>query len=121
MRYFSIDEFRCKHCWELPSGGMNPVLLQKLDNLRATIGMPVIVSCGYRCPSHNAEVGGVWNSQHVYGNAADIYVNGMDVDTLASYCEDQGFDGIGIYYPGNGDFVHVDVRDNGNSPGYYRW
>lgn len=119
MNYFSIDEFRCKHCGELPDGGMNQILLDKLDDMREKIGMPIIVSCGYRCPEHNAEVGGVANSQHIYGNAADIYVNGLSVDELADYCVAEGFDGIGRYY--NSSFVHVDVRDNGESPNGYTW
>jgi uncharacterized protein YcbK (DUF882 family) len=119
MEYFSIDEFRCKHCGELPDGGMNQVLLDKLDDMRGRIGMPIIISCGYRCPEHNAEVGGVENSQHIYGNAADIYVDGLSVDELANYCVDEGFDGIGRYY--DSGFVHTDVRDNGSSPNYYTW
>ena len=28
-----------------------------------------------------------------------------------------GFDGVGIYE----DFVHVDCRDGGTNPNYYRW
>ena len=117
MEYFSIDEFRCKHCGELPDGGINQVLLDKLDDMRGRIGMPIIISCGYRCPEHNAEVGGVENSQHIYGNAADIYVDGLSVDELANYCVDEGFDGIGRYY--DSGFVHTDVRDNGSSPNDY--
>ncbi|WP_155851737.1 hypothetical protein [Anaerovibrio lipolyticus] len=41
------------------------------------------------------------------------------VGQLAWYAEQVGFDGIGMYF--DDEFVHVDVRDNGNSPGYYRW
>lgn len=119
MKYFSIDEFRCKHCGELPANGMNQILLDKLDDMREKIGMPIIISCGYRCPEHNAEVGGVSNSQHIYGNAADIYVDGLTVDQLADYCVSEGFDGIGRYY--NSQFVHTDVRDNGASPNGYTW
>ena len=84
---------------------MNPVLLDKLDYLRGAIGYPVIVSCGYRCPYHNGEVGGVPDSQHVLGNAADIYVDGLSVDELADACIKAGFDGIGRYY--SSQFVHT--------------
>jgi uncharacterized protein YcbK (DUF882 family) len=119
MEYFSIDEFRCKCCNELPKNGMNQILLDKLDDMRGRIGAPIIVTCGYRCPEHNAEVGGVSNSQHVLGNAADIYCDSLSVDELAGYCVEEGFDGIGRYY--NSEFVHCDVRDNGDSPNYYTW
>lgn len=98
---------------------MNPVLLDKLDQLRANIGVPIHVSCGYRCPEHNAAVGGVSNSQHIYGNAADIYTDDLSVDSLADAAAAVGFDGIGRYY--DSQFVHVDVRDNGSSPNYYTW
>lgn len=49
-------------------------------------------------------------SQHLYGKAADIWIAGVSVDTLAAYVEtllpNRG--GIGRYY--NDNFVHVDVR-----------
>lgn len=34
----------------------------------------VIVTSGYRCQELNKAVGGVWNSQHLKGEAADIFV-----------------------------------------------
>lgn len=118
-KYFSTEEMVCHCCGTLPDGGINPILLDKLDALREAIGKPIHVDCMYRCPSHNAEVGGVPNSQHLLGNAADIFVNGMSVDDLAGMAVSVGFDGIGRYY--NDGFVHVDVRDDGNSPNGYTW
>ncbi len=43
-----------------------------LDKARAAWGKPIIVNSGYRCPRLNKVVGGVSNSQHVTGEAADI-------------------------------------------------
>lgn len=43
-----------------------------LDPLREEWGAPIIVSSGYRCPKLNAAVGGARQSQHLYGQAADI-------------------------------------------------
>ena len=43
-----------------------------LEPLREHFGMPVVVSSGYRCKELNSVVGGVWNSQHLTGEAADI-------------------------------------------------
>ena len=107
-KYFSDDEFRCKHCGELPRGGINPRLFDVLDEMREAAG-PLVLSCGYRCPEHNTEVGGVANSQHVLGNAADVLCpDGMSVEELAKTAEDCGADGIGKYY--DSLFVHVDVR-----------
>ena len=98
---------------------MSEILLEKLDVLRELAGVPVIVTNGYRCPKHNAEVGGVENSQHVLGTAADIYCDNLSVDELAELAVKVGFDGIGRYYQDG--FVHVDCRDDGESPNYYTW
>lgn len=43
-----------------------------LDPLRLHWGRPVIVTSGYRCPTLNKVVGGALDSQHRYGQAADI-------------------------------------------------
>ena len=46
-----------------------------LDPLRAANG-PITINSGFRCPSLNSLVGGVSNSQHVTGQAADISIKG---------------------------------------------
>ena len=119
MKYFKMFEFSCHHCGDLPKEGMNPVLLEKLDKLRGMVGHPIEVSSGYRCPAHNRRIGGVDDSQHVLGNAADIYCDYITTEKLAEYAEKVGFDGIGIYIEDG--FVHVDVRNDGRKPNYYRW
>ena len=43
-----------------------------LDPLREAWGAPIIVTSGVRCPALNKAVGGATNSQHMYGQAADI-------------------------------------------------
>lgn len=47
-----------------------------LQPLRNHFAEPVIISSGYRCPAVNKLVGGVHNSQHITGQAADIYLGG---------------------------------------------
>ena len=106
--YFVDDEFRCPCCSSLPVDGMSQRLIDVLDCIREDLGVPVYVNSGYRCYSHNVSVGGVSNSQHLLGTAADITYDGVDVDYLASLAESYGADGIGLY-PSQG-FVHVDVR-----------
>ena len=44
-----------------------------IEPLRRRVGR-VIVTSGYRCQELNKAVGGVWNSQHLKGEAADIFV-----------------------------------------------
>lgn len=46
-----------------------------LDPLRRCFGKPIIITSGYRCAKLNAAVGGVANSWHLKGNAADIHVS----------------------------------------------
>ena len=43
-----------------------------LQPIRDAWGKPIIVTSGYRCPKLNAAVGGVKDSQHLLGQAADI-------------------------------------------------
>ena len=43
-----------------------------LDPIRKAWGAPIIVSSGYRCKELNTLVGGVKNSHHLLGCAADI-------------------------------------------------
>lgn len=48
-----------------------------LDPLRRLYGKPIIITSGYRCPELNKKVGGVANSWHTLGNAADIHVSSL--------------------------------------------
>ena len=116
--HFSKEEMACKHCGALPPYGMSNMLMDGLEELRRRIGKPVIINSGYRCPYWNKHEGGVYNSQHVLGTAADIYVEGMGVYELAKICKEI-FDGVGEYY--QDEFVHVDMRSNGEETGYYQW
>ena len=45
---------------------------EMLERIRATLGVPVIVTSGYRAPAVNRAVGGVTSSDHMQGHAADI-------------------------------------------------
>ena len=49
-----------------------------LDPLRRKIQKPIIITSGYRCEKLNKAVGGVTNSWHQQGNAADIHINDED-------------------------------------------
>lgn len=52
--------------------GTDPAFLEALDAIRDELGVPLYTSCMYRCPIHNKRVGGVDNSAHRHGLAADI-------------------------------------------------
>lgn len=45
---------------------------QQLDRVRSLLGVPVLVSSGFRSPTVNTAVGGQPRSQHVTGQAVDF-------------------------------------------------
>lgn len=51
---------------------LNNLIDNCLDVIRLKWGKPIRVNCGYRCEILNKAVGGVSNSEHLYGMAADI-------------------------------------------------
>jgi zinc D-Ala-D-Ala carboxypeptidase len=61
-----------KHFTDEETAGMVDDICQKLDKARDLFGYPIVLTCGYRTPERNAEVGGVPDSAHVKGMAADI-------------------------------------------------
>ncbi len=106
IRFFKPAEFQCK-CG-CKTNGVDHALVEILENVREHFGKPVTITSGVRCPTHNARVGGVSNSQHVYKTAADFVVSGVAPRTVANYLETllPNTGGIGVY----SSFVHVDVR-----------
>ncbi len=108
--HFSRVEFAC-HCG---CGKMivDLRLIEALEALRERIGRPIIVISGCRCAVHNRRKGGVPNSQHLRGRAADLRIAGLSPEEIARHAETiqairEG--GIGLY----DTFVHLDVRRNG--------
>ena len=111
--HFNASEFVCHCCGQ---GSVDPRLIELLEQLRAKAGKPIHVNCGYRCPPHNAEVGGVPNSQHMFGTAADITIPKIGFERARELVESIDFDGTGFYPPlnaGGAWFIHVDVRNGG--------
>ena len=47
-----------------------------LQPLREWWGKPIVIGSGYRCPALNKAVGGVSNSQHMKGQAVDLFIDG---------------------------------------------
>jgi hypothetical protein len=47
-----------------------------LEPLRVAMGEPIKIGSGFRCPALNKAVGGVGNSQHLNGQAADLCIDG---------------------------------------------
>lgn len=110
-KHFLDSEFACKHCGELPAGGMNAALVEVLDRLRDRLGEALVVSSGYRCQVHNSRtIGAAPNSYHTRGMAADVYIHSDRYTTyqIAEMALECGAD-TAVAYPREG-FVHVDMR-----------
>jgi uncharacterized protein YcbK (DUF882 family) len=106
--HFSRNELQCRCCGRLQ---IDSRLLDGLEKLRAQAGTPVVIHAGYRCPEHNAAVGGVPHSEHTLGLAADIALPGLSLQRmyeLALEVPQFAHGGIGVY---DGGFLHVDVRE----------
>ena len=110
IKYFKRSEFACK-CGKYCNGfpvEPNEKLVETLETIREHFGVPVTVSSGIRCKTHNTNVGGVSKSQHMEGTAADIVVKGVPVSEVVKYAETlmPKTGGIGTYKT----FTHIDVR-----------
>lgn len=79
---FSPTEFRCNcgHCTGYPSF-MKQVELKHLQKIRDHYKKPMTITSGLRCSYENSRVGGVRNSGHTRGYAADFYMKGV-TDTV---------------------------------------
>ncbi|WP_418497706.1 YcbK family protein [Duodenibacillus massiliensis] len=108
--YFDTRELASKDGAPSPYGEqqVRSELLFLLNRIRTKWGRPIIVNSAYRSPAHNAAVGGVENSYHVKGLAADIRPESLDdLSELQDLClELNGDGGVGLY----NTFVHVDAR-----------
>ena len=103
---FKVKEFAC-------TDGSDPIfidsdLVNVLQKIRNHFGKPVTITSAYRTPTRNKAVGGETYSQHQYGKAADIKVNGVTPKKVSAYAEKllPKSGGIGTY----GTFTHIDVR-----------
>ncbi len=105
--HFSKAELACRCCGELR---VEKRLLDALEKLRNLAGKPIVIHDGYRCSNHNREVGGVADSEHTRGMAADVDIPGLSLQQmyeLALQVPEFVEGGIGVY---DGGFLHVDVR-----------
>ena len=87
MKYFSISELTHSDTAvslgidNTPTPSAVPLMVELIDRvldpIREHWGLPIRVTSGYRCPELNEEVGGVEESYHVDGCAADITALGI--------------------------------------------
>lgn len=77
-----------------------------LQCLRSLIGKPINITSGWRSPRVNELVGGVSDSRHLTGQAADFNIAGMTPKEVQRILDPWWFGGLGY-----GDtFTHTDIR-----------
>lgn len=111
MNYFTEKEFACKCC------GVSKVdddFLERLNFARERAGIPFKITSGYRCPKHDAEVGGKGN--HDKGKASDIECDSsVNRYKMIVALLDAGFTRIGVAKT----FIHADTL--GDKPQHVIW
>lgn len=106
---FSKEEFKCPHCGECH---MDDAFMDKLQNIRSKVGIPFIVTSGYRCPEYNDKISTTGrNGPHTTGKAVDISIGPAHTYQVLKMALSEGFTGIGIHQtgPSNERFLHLDT------------
>ena len=111
IEYFTRDEFKCKcggkYCKGYPHEP-DERMVRTVNQLRKNLGVPITIVSGLRCKTWNAIQGGVSNSQHMYGEAADIYARGVSQSRVEEELDKIG--GVRYHYAIKGSSnVHFDV------------
>lgn len=116
--HFDTSEFKCScgNCIystdEKTEIFINRNLIILLEQIRQSVGRPLKIASGIRCPEHNKAVGGEDNSAHLRGEAADIFITGStERYDLVMAAMTKGCRRIGVYKEQS--IVHVDVSTHG--------
>lgn len=112
--HFNVQEFRCK-CGKNHDAKLDTVLADKLEKLYTALDCSkIVINSGYRCPTHDKNVGGSGAGQHVNGCAADIVCydkNNNKISSKIVSCAAQDLDFGGIAnIDGTYTATHIDTR-----------
>ena len=85
-----------------------------LDPVRDMVDAPIIITSGYRCPQVNRLVGGVDNSQHMSGCAADFHVMGFTPSMMLEvfFCILNRLEYDQLIYYRSENIIHVSYVEN---------
>ena len=92
IEFFDREEFRCqcggKYCDGYPAEPQEK-MVRIADAARKHFKRPANVVSGLRCETWNEIQGGVWNSQHRYGEACDLQIPGVTGAQLMAFLDTQ--------------------------------
>lgn len=110
IEYFTRDELKCKcggrYCNGFPAEPKE-MTVRLADRARKHFGKPAYCVSFLRCKTWNAIKGGVANSQHMYGEAMDIRIEGVTANDLYSFFKKQPE--VRYTYKINDTNVHFDI------------
>lgn len=86
-----------------------------LEPARKELGRPITVTSGYRSPELNKAVGGVSNSQHLTGCAADLKCTNL-VELFDILSENPEIDQLLFEDNGVTRWIHVSIPEQGKTP-----
>lgn len=109
---FTEDEFRCRHTGLCE---MQAEFMELLQAIRRAYGKPMVISSGYRHPSHPTEARKAHTTgEHTRGTCCDVAVSGPDALRLVEIALSFGVSRIGVNQKGNaGRFIHLGIGGPG--------
>ncbi len=79
-----------------------------LQPLRDHFACPIIITSGFRSPKLNKKIGGVANSQHIEGKAADFIIPAVDLKTVFKWIKNNlVYDQLLYEYNSKDVWIHV--------------
>jgi zinc D-Ala-D-Ala carboxypeptidase len=115
MKFFTEKELRIEDAPERVRSNMKLLVEKVLDPLRTKVGA-IRVNSGYRTPEHNKKVGGSPTSQHITGQACDIFPLKEDIDTVFSMIiREFKYDQVILEKNSRGSrWIHISYKEEGN-------
>lgn len=109
--YFKREEFACKHTGECR---MRLKFMDKLLALRKIYNRPMVITSGYRHPTHPIEAKKKAPGEHTMGMAADIACDGGQAFIIVKEAILLGFTRVGVSQrAGVGRYVHIGLGGEG--------
>lgn len=112
IRYFKrTDPYIACSCGKCGGFPVEPAekLMRLADAVREAAGKPMVPTSTVRCKTHNAEVGGVWNSRHLLGHAMDFRIPGLSAAEVLGIVRQQK--NVVYCYAIDAQHVHMDIGD----------
>lgn len=125
---FTVGEVTQRDAERIPSPGSEEeinilALAEQLDLIRESWGAAIAITSWYRPYLINLAVGGVADSQHITGGAADIYPIEGDGQHFEEWLDIYWGGALGYGQHSGRGFTHVDLRGGGfkDGAGSIRW